>query len=186
MENPLLTIVAPEIFENSDQDQSSPILLHEIAHSWFGNLITCKTWNDFWLNEAFATFLERKVSGEKATRDIMQGKKQLENDVELSKQNAYTALYIDYPSLIKEKNSNINIQKMPDEAQLSMIPYEKGYQLLAHLEQKLGAKEFESRLNDYVKKFAYGSVSTKDFMEIFHEGSINLDKVLKEQGMNNF
>ena len=75
---------------------------------------------------------------------------------------------------------------MPDEAQLSMIPYEKGYQLLAHLEQKLGAKEFESRLNDYVKKFAYGSVSTKDFMEIFHEGSINLDKVLKEQGMNNF
>lgn len=58
MENPQLTIVSPQAITGS----SSTVALHEIAHSWFGNLITCKTWGDFWLNEAFATFVERKMT----------------------------------------------------------------------------------------------------------------------------
>jgi leukotriene-A4 hydrolase len=58
MENPQLTIAAPEAVTGS----SSTVALHEMAHSWFGNLLKCNTWGDFWLNEAFATFVERKMT----------------------------------------------------------------------------------------------------------------------------
>ena len=53
MENPYLTIV---------QSVKPDLVIHELAHSWFGNQVTCNSWPSFWLNEAFAVFVERKVA----------------------------------------------------------------------------------------------------------------------------
>jgi aminopeptidase N len=58
MENPLLTIAAPEMVTGS----TVTVAMHELAHSWFGNLLTCKNWEDFWLNESFTVFTERKMT----------------------------------------------------------------------------------------------------------------------------
>ena len=53
MENPYLTIVS---------QTTSQMVLHELSHAWFGNLVTCSSWPSFWLNEGFAVFVERKIT----------------------------------------------------------------------------------------------------------------------------
>ena len=60
MENPLLTFASPTIIVG-DKSQVS-VAIHEIGHSWTGNEVTCRDWSNFWLNEGFTVFIERKVS----------------------------------------------------------------------------------------------------------------------------
>jgi len=61
MENPCLTFVTPTLLAG---DRSLvDVVAHEIAHSWFGNLVTTVNWEHFWLNEGFTVFLERKIVG---------------------------------------------------------------------------------------------------------------------------
>lgn len=59
MENPQLTFVTPTLLAG---DRSlAGVVAHEIAHSWMGNLVTCRTWESFWMNEGFTVFVERKI-----------------------------------------------------------------------------------------------------------------------------
>lgn len=58
MENPLLTFASPTIIVGDKSAVS--VAIHEIAHSWTGNLVTCENWGNFWLNEGYTVFLERK------------------------------------------------------------------------------------------------------------------------------
>ena len=60
MENPLLTFVSPTIIVG-DKSQVD-VGTHEIVHSWSGNLVTNSNWENFWLNEGFTVFSERKVT----------------------------------------------------------------------------------------------------------------------------
>lgn len=57
MENPLLTFASPSIMAGDKSGIS--VAVHEIAHSWSGNLVTCKNWSNLWLNEGFTMYLER-------------------------------------------------------------------------------------------------------------------------------
>jgi leukotriene-A4 hydrolase len=59
MENPLLTFASPTIIVG-DKSQTG-VAIHEIAHSWSGNLVSCKNWECFWLNEGWTVFLELKA-----------------------------------------------------------------------------------------------------------------------------
>ena len=59
MENPCLTFATPSLIAG---DRSlANVIAHEISHSWTGNLVTMKDWRNFWLNEGFTVFLERKI-----------------------------------------------------------------------------------------------------------------------------
>lgn len=60
MENPLLTFASPSIIVGDKSSVS--VANHELAHSWTGNLVTNINWNNFWLNEGFTVFLERRIS----------------------------------------------------------------------------------------------------------------------------
>jgi len=70
MENPLLTFASPTIIVG-DKSQVY-VATHEIAHSWTGNDVTCRDWENFWLNEGFTVFSERKVSGKLHGHDFAQ------------------------------------------------------------------------------------------------------------------
>lgn len=60
MENPLLTFANPSIMTGTGSGLA--VTIHEMAHSWFGNTITCVNWANMWINEGFTVFLERKAS----------------------------------------------------------------------------------------------------------------------------
>lgn len=68
MENPCLTFVTPALLAG-DRSMTN-VIAHEIAHSWTGNLVTNKNWNNFWMNEGFTKFLERKISELMSGEDI--------------------------------------------------------------------------------------------------------------------
>mgnify|MGYP001807970424 CR=1 FL=1 len=60
MENPLLTFASPTIMTKTGSGLY--VAIHEMAHSWFGNTVTCVNWANMWINEGFTVFLERKAS----------------------------------------------------------------------------------------------------------------------------
>lgn len=70
MENPLLTFASPTIIVG-DKSQAY-VAIHEMAHSWTGNTVTCRDWENFWLNEGFTVWVERHVSWTLFGYDFMQ------------------------------------------------------------------------------------------------------------------
>jgi len=60
MENPTLTFASKLIIVGDKSGQATAV--HEVSHSWTGNMVTNMNWNNFWLNEGFDKFLERKIS----------------------------------------------------------------------------------------------------------------------------
>ena len=122
MENPMLTFVNPSIITG---DKSNiDVVIHEIAHSWAGNLVSCKSWSHFWLNEGITMFLERKavkeLYGEKKYQlgILMEDMGLTEAILSYGENHNYTSLNPDFSDL-----------KNPDDA-FSKIPYEKGFQFI--------------------------------------------------------
>lgn len=161
MENPCLTFVTPTLLAG---DRSLvDVVAHEIAHSWFGNLVTTSTWEHFWLNEGFTVFLERKIvgqlHGEKMRHfSALIGWKALEESIRrFGNDNPLTALV---PNL-----TNVD----PDDS-FSSVPYEKGFNLLFYLEKLVGGSEiFEPYLRAHVERFSHRSISTENWLSFLKE-----------------
>lgn len=118
MENPLLTFASPTII-TGDKSQVY-VATHEIAHSWTGNDVTCKNWENFWINEGFTVFEERKVSGKLHGVDFAKVEALLGNTsmynamMDYGMDNVYSSLH---PTLDGDS---------PDDS-FSEVPYEKGF-----------------------------------------------------------
>lgn len=155
MENPCLTFATPTLIAG---DRSlTNVIVHEITHSWTGNLVTNKTWEHFWLNEGFTRFIEDKIvgllDGEKM-RHFMAiiGWNDLVGDIEVfGPTNKLTALQPDLKAVL------------PDDA-FSSVPYEKGSAFLFYIESLVGgANVFNPFLRSYIDHFKYKSLVTEDF-----------------------
>lgn len=118
MENPLLTFASPTIIVG-DKSQVY-VATHEIAHSWTGNDLTCADWSNFWLNEGFTVFEERKVTGGLKTEDFARIEAQLGN-VSLWDDMLNYGLNDTYSSLYPVLNGH-----SPDDS-YSEVSYEKGF-----------------------------------------------------------
>ena len=118
MENPLLTFASPTIITGTKSQVY--VATHEICHSWTGNQVTMNNWEDFWLNEGFTTFLERKVSarlygGDFAKVEGLLGNTSLYNAIEnFGYGNTYGSIH---PVLEGDNPDN----------SFSEVPYEKGF-----------------------------------------------------------
>ena len=88
MENPLLTFASPTII-TGDGSQVD-VCVHEMAHSWTGNTVTCENWSNLWLNEGFTVFLERKVQEINGGHDIIAKKDNLLNAAFIGNRSMYT------------------------------------------------------------------------------------------------
>lgn len=160
MENPCLTFVTPTLLAG---DRSlADVVAHEIAHSWTGNLVTNATWDHFWLNEGWTTWFQRKIMARihKSDKffdfDAIGGYKSLTDTVMSEMPEEYTRLVLD----IGDQD--------PDEA-YSSVAYEKGFNLLFALEQRVGTPAFEKFFQAYIAKFASKTITSEEFKVFFNQ-----------------
>ncbi len=156
MENPRLTFATPTILAG---DRSLVALIaHELAHSWSGNLVTNATWDDFWLNEGFTVYLERRIMEElhgpayAAMLELL-GLQDLERQLgELGAESRDTHLFLDLAG------------RDPDDG-MTDVAYEKGYFFLRMLEERVGRERFDAFLRDYFDRNAFRSLTTAQFVD---------------------
>lgn len=154
MENPCLTFVTPTILAG-DRSLTS-LVAHELAHSWSGNLVTNATWNDFWLNEGFTVYFERRIMERLYGRpyaEMLQvlGEADLHHTMqELGPASPATHLRLHLAG------------RDPDDG-LNDIAYEKGCLLLLTLEQQVGRPRLDAFITEYFARFAFQSMDTDRF-----------------------
>jgi aminopeptidase N len=154
MENPRLTFATPTVLAG-DRSLVS-LIAHELAHSWSGNLVTNATWSDFWLNEGFTVYVERRVlerlfGAERAAMEAVLGRRQL--DAEMAG--------------LPERDRVLHLDlkgRDPDDG-CTLVPYEKGALMLRTIEHEVGRERFDAFLRGYFDHFAFQSITTADFLE---------------------
>ncbi|MFL6290995.1 MAG: M1 family metallopeptidase, partial [Thermoanaerobaculia bacterium] len=156
MENPRLTFATPTILA---RDRSLVSLVaHELAHSWSGNLVTNATWNDFWLNEGFTTYVESRImevlfGKEYADMLTVLGRQELGSTLEeLGADSPDTHLFLALAG------------RDPDEG-MNDVAYEKGKLFLRMLEQSVGREKFDRFLRTYFDTFAFQTMDTRRFLD---------------------
>jgi len=170
MENPRVTFATPTIIAG---DRSLVALVaHELAHSWSGNLVTNATWNDFWLNEGFTVYFETRIMEKiygKNYADMLTLLSLMdlkETIAEMGDTSRETHLYADLAG------------RDPDDG-VSDIAYEKGRFFLTSIEMAVGREKWDAFLNGYFKKFAFGTMDTKHFIEYLNQELIKGDTALE-------
>ncbi len=131
------------------------VIAHEIAHMWFGDLVTMKWWNGIWLNEAFATFMEML-----AVDDFQPG---WERWVAFGRTKA-VAMVTD--GLAATRTIEYPVGPPSDaDGMFDSLTYEKGAAVLRMLEQHIGGDEFRTGIREYLGKYAYGNTETEDLWD---------------------
>ncbi len=139
----------PELLRVAD------VIAHEIAHMWFGDLVTMEWWNGIWLNEAFATFMATMCS-DNFNHDWGRW-----NQFSLERSMAF-----DVDSLANTRPIEIEVNSPVDaESMFDLLTYEKGGSVLRMLEQYLGEDEFRDGISYYLNKHKYKNTETSDLWD---------------------
>ncbi len=158
MENPRLTFATPTIIAG-DKSLTS-LIAHELAHSWSGNLATNATWDDFWLNEGFTVYFERRIA------EALYGRDYSEMLALLGFQDL-THTLADLPA--EDTRLKLDLEgRSPDDG-MSDIAYEKGYFMLRMIEENVGREKFDSFLKTYFEFFKFKNLTTEVFLEYIHD-----------------
>ncbi|HEX8287233.1 MAG TPA: M1 family metallopeptidase [Pyrinomonadaceae bacterium] len=158
MENPMLTFATPTILAGDKSLVS--LVAHELAHSWSGNLVTNATWRDFWLNEGFTTYLERRIieavyGVPRREMEAMLGRRSLEDEL----------------AGMEERDEILHVDlngRDPDEG-FTGVPYEKGALFLRHLEETVGRENFDKFIRSYFDQHAFQSITTETFVDYLNK-----------------
>ncbi|MGD9589583.1 MAG: M1 family metallopeptidase [Pyrinomonadaceae bacterium] len=138
------------------------LVSHELAHSWFGNLVTCKNWAELWLNEGFATFFEA------VSREKLYGREayifKVMNDAE-------RFLAEDAVNTKRHGLFNRNAADVDSLFDRAGTTYNKGGAVLHTLREQVGEEAFWKGVNVYLNRHKYGSVETTDLKKAMEESS---------------
>jgi leukotriene-A4 hydrolase len=179
MENPRLTFATPTILAG-DKSLTS-LIAHEMAHSWSGNLVTNATWNDFWLNEGFTVYFERRIMEELYGREY----------TEMLALLGYQELFEEAEGL-PSNDTKLKLDlcnRNPDDG-MTQIAYEKGAFFLRLLEEKGGREKFDVFLKNYFSKHAFQTMTTEAFVLYLNKEfiskyniDINVNEWIYEKGI---
>ena len=143
------------------------VIAHELAHQWFGNLMTVFWWNDLWLNEGFASYIEYK--GMKAYE------KDWDTECLFLTSDLHRVLSLD--STLSSHPIVVDVDT-PDQINsvFDMISYSKGASVIRMLESFMGPEEFRKGIHNFLVKYAYKNAITQDlFDELTKVSSDKLD-----------
>lgn len=149
MENPRLTFATPTVIAGDKSLVS--LVAHELAHSWSGNLVTNATWSDFWLNEGYTVYIERRIL------EQLYGRRREEMEAALGYQDLLRELKT-HPDA--DQILHIDLTRRDPDDGATDIPYEKGALFLRQLEHAFGRERFDAYLKSYFDHFAFQSITT--------------------------
>ena len=148
----VLLLVDPATTTQPEQQRSVAVIAHELAHMWFGNLVTMKWWEGLWLKEAFATFMET------AATDAYRPDWNVWEGFALDKSAAY---HVD--CLHSTRAIEYVVESPADaEGMYDVLTYEKGASVVRMLEQFVGADKFRDGIRTYMKDHAFANTVTSD------------------------
>jgi leukotriene A-4 hydrolase/aminopeptidase len=170
MENPRLTFATPTILAG-DRSLIS-LVAHELAHSWSGNLVSNATWRDFWLNEGFTVYLERRII------EKVYGRRRAEMEAVLGRRSLEREMADLKP---EEQILHIDLKGRDPDDGFTDVPYEKGALFLRHIEAVVGRERFDAFLKGYFDHFAFRSIRTEDFLGYLDKHLIKGDENLAKK-----
>ncbi|MGQ0679393.1 MAG: M1 family metallopeptidase [Actinomycetota bacterium] len=154
-------LIDPARATQPELQRVADVIHHEIAHMWFGDLVTMKWWNGIWLNEAFATFMEMKCT------DAFRPEWMRWVDFGLSRSTAF-----DVDSLASTRPVEYEVVSPEDaEGMFDVLTYEKGAAVLLMLEQYLGEEAFMDGVRQYLRHHSFGNTETTDLWDCIEEAS---------------
>lgn len=148
------------------------LVSHELAHSWFGNLVTCRNWAELWLNEGFATYMEAVYRGK------MYGQKAYMTKI---REDANEYLLGDASDNTRHGLFNQTANDLDKLFKYPNITYYKGSVVIHVLHETVGDEAFWKAVNIYLNRHKFSNVETNDLKKVFEEVSEkNLDQFFKQ------
>ena len=151
MEHPTITLIGASLLGNASRDLTS-LLVHELAHMWWGDEVTMRTWDDVWLNEGFATYSEVLY---------------YERSAGLSPGRTMSSYYDD--GLYSGQLGPRVVAPPLDPFRYTGAVYDKGGWVLHMLRRRVGDDAFFAALREYRKRFARGNATRGDLRALFEE-----------------
>ncbi|MBW8186615.1 M1 family metallopeptidase [Shewanella nanhaiensis] len=152
-------LLLDEAVANQNTKRSSvSVIAHELAHQWYGNLVTMKWWNDLWLNEAFASWMAAKVTHELHP--------EFESHLSLSKNRVMS---MDARLSTKPIRKPINTEA--DIMDGLGLAYSKGSAVLSMVENWIGEEDFKQGIRQYIKDNAFKNTSADDLWNALSKAS---------------
>ena len=139
----------------ADLERAADVISHEIAHMWFGDLVTMKWWNGLWLNEAFATFAETSCCAAFRPEWERWTSFSLSRTMAQVVDALHTTRPIEFPV----------ISPTDAEGMFDVLTYEKGASVLRMLEQYLGAERFRDGVRHYLSAHSFANAETTDLWD---------------------
>ena len=156
-----LLLVDPATSTQNEQQLVVDVVAHELAHMWFGDLVTMRWWNGIWLNEAFATFMEI------AACDAYRPDWERWTSFGLERSAAF-----DVDALDSTRSVEFEVRSPADcEGMFDVLTYQKGGSLLRMLEQYLGEQTFREGVSHYLGLHSYKNTETNDLWDAIESTS---------------
>jgi puromycin-sensitive aminopeptidase len=154
-------LLEPARATQAEQQRVADVIAHELAHMWFGDLVTMDWWNGIWLNEAFATFMEM------LTVDAYRPDWQRWVDFGTARTMAFET-----DSLSSTRPIEYEVVTAADaEGMFDVLTYEKGASVVRMLQQFLGEDRFQAGIRHYLTTHAYGNTDTTDLWDAIEEAT---------------
>ena len=148
-------LINPDTASLLERQRVAEVIAHEIAHMWFGDLVTMEWWEGIWLNEAFATFMATLCVDAYKPEWRMWVDFGIDRDAALQVDGLHSTRPIEYEVVSPEDTRGM----------FDVLTYQKGGSVLRMLEQYLGDTTFRDGIRQYLRQHAYANTVTTDLWD---------------------